>query len=104
MAEEVKFTDDELKNLGAIQTSYQNIQTGFGQLRVQRLLLEQQVNSLEEAEINLEEEYVKAQDNEKTFVQSLNDKYGPGTLNPTTGVFTPAPTPEATPEATGAPK
>ena len=57
MAEEVKFTDDELKNLGAIQTSYQNIQAGFGQLRVQRLLLEQQVNSLEEVEINLEEHH-----------------------------------------------
>ena len=104
MSNEVKFTKEELESISNIRTTYQNIQAGFGQLKVQRLLLEQQVNSLEEAEINLEEEYAKAQDNEKTFVQSLNDKYGPGTLNPTTGVFTPAPTPEATPEATGAPK
>ena len=86
------------------QQSYQNIQNGFGQLRVQRILLEQQVNNLEEAELNLEEEYTKAQGNERTFVQSLNEKYGPGTLDPRTGVFTPTPTPEATPEATGAPK
>ena len=100
MAEEVKFTDEELQQLGAIQTSYQNLQAGFGQLRVQRRLLEQQLNQLEEAELNLENEYTKAQGNEKTFVKSLNDKYGPGSLNPETGVFTPA----VTPEATGAPK
>ena len=111
MADEIKFTDDELKNLGAIQQSYQNIQTGFGQLKVQRILLEQQLNGLEEAEVNLESEYEKAQENERTFVKSLNEKYGPGSLNPETGVFTPtATTTEATAtettttETTGAPK
>ena len=111
MAEEVKFTDEELQQLGAIQTSYQNLQAGFGQLRVQRILLEQQLNQLEEAELNLENEYTTAQGNEKTFVKSLNDKYGPGTLDPATGTFTPAPvdtpteTPaEKSPESTGSPK
>tara|TARA_Y100000593_G_scaffold91272_1_gene179629 strand:+ start:4335 stop:4649 length:315 start_codon:yes stop_codon:yes gene_type:complete len=104
MSEQVKFTDEELQKLGAVQTSYQNLQSGFGQLRVQRILLEQQMSGLEEAELNLEEEYTKAQDNERTFVKELNEKYGPGTLDPTTGVFTPAPTPTATEEATGAPK
>ena len=104
MAEEVKFTEEELQQLGGLQQSYQNIQAGFGQLRVQRILLEQQMNSLEEAENNLEEEYTKAQDNEREFVKSLNDKYGPGQLDPATGVFTPQAKPETTPETTGAPK
>ena len=74
MADEIKFTDEELKNLGAIQQSYQNIQSGFGQLKVQRILLEQQLNGLEEAEVNLESEYEKAQENERTFVKSLNEQ------------------------------
>ena len=105
MAEEIKFTDEELKQLGAIQTSYQQLQAGFGQLKVQRILLEQQLTGLEEAEVNLETEYEKAQENERTFVKSLNDKYGPGSLNPETGVFTPTATPEGTTtESTGAPK
>jgi acyl transferase domain-containing protein len=102
MTKEVKFTDEELQQLQAIQSSYQNIQTGFGQLKVQRLLLEQQLNSLEEAEVNLESEYEKAQTNERTFVKSLNEKYGPGSLNPETGVFTPTET--TTETTTGAPK
>ena len=105
MADEVKFTDEELKSLGGIQQSYQNIQNGFGQLKVQRILLEQQMNGLEEAELNLEEEYTKAQDNERGFVKSLNEKYGPGQLDPATGVFTPTAKPEEkTEEVTGAPK
>ena len=110
MSNEVKFTKEELESISNIRTTYQNIQAGFGQLKVQRLLLEQQINGLEEAEVNLESEYTKAQDNERAFVASLNEKYGPGTLDPNTGVFTPAPTEveetteTASEEATGAPK
>ena len=105
MAEEVKFTEEELQQLGGLQQSYQNIQATFGQLRVQRILLEQQLNALEETENSVEEEYTKAQENERTFVKSLNDKYGPGQLDPATGVFTPQAKPEeTTPETTGAPK
>ena len=105
MAEEVKFTEEELQQLGGLQQSYQNIQATFGQLRVQRILLEQQMNNLEETENSVEEEYTKAQENERTFVKSLNEKYGPGQLDPATGVFTPQAKPEeTTPETTGAPK
>ena len=104
MAEEVKFTEEELQQLGGLQQSYQNIQATFGQLRVQRILLEQQMNNLEETENSVEEEYTKAQENERTFVKSLNDKYGPGQLDPATGVFTPQTKSETTPETTGAPK
>ena len=31
------------------------------------------------------------QDNERKLVEELNEKYGPGQLDPQTGVFTPAP-------------
>ena len=33
------------------------------------------------------------QEQEKTLVESLNKKYGPGQLDPATGVFTPTSTP-----------
>ena len=50
MADEIKFTDEELKSLSELSQGYQNIQTGFGQLRVQKILLEQQGEALEEAD------------------------------------------------------
>ena len=96
MAKEVKFTDDELKQLQGLQTSYQEKQLQFGQLKVQRILQQQQSDALEEAEVQLEEDYKGVQETERNIVQQLNEKYGPGSLNPETGVFTPTETAETT--------
>ena len=43
----------------------------------------------------LEGEYEEVQQKEQEIVQKLNEKYGPGQLDPQTGVFTPAPPQEA---------
>ena len=103
MADNVKFTEDEMKKLAELQQSYQSLQATFGQLKVQRIMLEQQLEGLEETEVSVEEQYKTAQNTERTFVKELNEKYGPGSLDPTTGTFTPAPTEQPT-ESTGAPK
>ena len=99
MADEIKFTEDELKSLGDLSQNYQNIQTSFGQLRVQKILAEQQAEALEEAEVKMEADYKEMQDKERELVQQLNEKYGPGQLDPQTGVFTPVPQDEAQEEA-----
>ena len=91
MAEEIKFTDEELKSLSELSQGYQNIQSAFGQLRVQKILLEQQKEGLEEAEVKMEADYAENQQKERDLVKELNDKYGPGQLDPQSGVFTPTP-------------
>ena len=91
MADEIKFTDEELKSLQDLSQSYQNIQASFGQLKVQRILNQQQADALEEAEVKMDADYKDIQDNERKLVEELNEKYGPGQLDPQTGVFTPAP-------------
>ena len=91
MAEEIKFTDEELKSLGELSQGYQSIQSAFGQLRVQKILLEQQKDGLEEAEVKMEADYAENQQKERDLVKNLNDKYGPGQLDPASGVFTPTP-------------
>ena len=99
-SKDIKFTDDELKSLQDLQNSYQQKQLQFGQLEVQRLLVTQQLDALDSAKAQLEVEYGEVQETERKLVQSLNEKYGPGNLDPTTGVFTPTPTAEETSEAT----
>jgi len=98
MAEEIKFTDEELKSLSELSQGYQNIQSAFGQLRVQKILLEQQKESLEEAEVKMEADYAENQQKERDLVKELNEKYGPGQLDPQSGVFTPVPQEEAAEE------
>ena len=89
--QETKFSEEELKSLQDLQTSYQQKQLQFGQLEVQRLLVSQQLEQLDNAKAKLEVEYSEVQETERKLVQSLNEKYGPGNLDPATGVFTPAP-------------
>ena len=94
---EMKFTDEELQSLQTLQTNYQDKQVNLGQLSVQRILLNQQLEALEARQVEVETEYEAVQQEERDIVQKLNEKYGPGQLDPQTGVFTPAPAP-ATPE------
>ena len=57
MADEIKFTDEELKSLQDLSQSYQNIQASFGQLKVQKILNQQQAEALEEAEVKMDADY-----------------------------------------------
>ena len=98
MAEEIKFSEEELKSLQELSQSYQNIQASFGQMKVQKILNQQQADALEEAEVKMDADYKDIQDNERKLVEELNKKYGPGQLDPQTGVFTPAPQEETAEE------
>ena len=95
---EMKFTEDELQSLQNLQNGYQEKQANLGQLSVQRILLNQQIEALEARQVELESEYEAVQQEERDLVQKLNEKYGPGQLDPQTGVFTPVPQEEAAAE------
>tara|TARA_Y100001937_G_C6936274_1_gene248254 strand:+ start:259 stop:537 length:279 start_codon:yes stop_codon:yes gene_type:complete len=82
MPEEIKFTEEELKQVQNIQRSYMAVQTQFGQLKMSQIKLDEQ-------EVDLEEALKSVQSEEKKFLDGITDKYGQGTLNPETGVFTP---------------
>jgi len=82
MPEEVKFTEEELTQVQNIQKSYLNVQNQFGQLKLAQIRLDEQ-------EVDLEEALKSIQSEEKKFLDGITDKYGQGTLNPETGVFTP---------------
>ena len=92
---EIKFSDEELKELGELQTSYQEKQAQLGQIAVQKILLGQQVEAIDNRQVELEGEYEAVQQSERDLVQKLNEKYGPGQLDPQSGVFTPIPQEEA---------
>ena len=87
---EIKFTDEELESLQGLQTSYQEKQSVLGQLAVQKILLNQQIDALNIRTEEVETEYQTVQQEERDLVKKLNEKYGPGQLDPTTGVITPS--------------
>ena len=87
-----KFTDDELNQIKELQQKYAASTDAFGRLRVQRLIMNQQLDQLEDAEARLENDYTDLQKSEQELVQSLNEKYGAGSLDINTGEFTPTAT------------
>ena len=97
---EIKFSEEELKELGELQKNYQEKQSILGQLAVQKILLDQQVEVIETRQTEIESEYEGVQQSERDLVQKLNEKYGPGQLDPQSGVFTPTPKQEAPAEKT----
>ena len=84
-----QFTEDEINKLKELQTSYSEKQVQLGQLHVQKLLAEQQLDAIQQQTLDVEKQYVVVQEQEREFVKVLNEKYGPGQLDPETGVFTP---------------
>ena len=71
-----------MKQVQNIQRSYQNVQIQFGQLKMSQIKLDEQ-------EVDLEDAYKNIQSEEKKFLDGITSKYGQGSLNPETGVFTP---------------
>ena len=82
MSEEVKFNEEELKQIKDVQKSYNTIQNQFGQLKLAQIRLDNQ-------EVDLEETLKNIQQEEQKFLDGITKKYGQGSLNPETGVFTP---------------
>ena len=89
MTDDIKFTEEEMKSLRDLQDSYTQKQAELGQVSVQRILLNQQLENLDQRQSQLETEYVQIQQTEQDLVKTLNEKYGPGQLDPESGVFTP---------------
>ena len=83
MAEDIKFSEDELKQISEIRTAYAEITNRFGQIQLTKYNLQKQE---EQAEIDFESIKIKEQE----ILQKITEKYGPGTLDPNTGVFTPS--------------
>ena len=89
MADNIKFSDDELKKLKGIQEKYIEIQHRFGQTTIARMGIEQQLESLKKHETELKSKFKEIQNSESGFIDEVTDRYGDGTLNIESGEFIP---------------
>jgi len=87
--DEVKFTEKELQTLNDLQVKYNTITNQFGQLAIAKLNLEKQTEVVNDQEFKLQEELNQAREDEQEILKDITEKYGPGQLDPQSGVFTP---------------
>ena len=76
------FSKEELEKIGLIKETYDNITLRMGQIVFE-------LKNLNQEESDLHAHFEKTRKDEVDFAQELNDKYGKGTLDISTGIFTP---------------
>jgi len=86
MAEQIKFTQEEVKQVDDIRNQTGLIFQRIGQLSVES---ERRLQEIETAKSQLNEELKLLRDTESTLFTSLNTKYGDGNYDPDNNVFTP---------------
>ena len=89
MSEEVKFTKEEIDRIDDFQVKYSQIRDDFGGICLSKINLRNRIDELDKFEDKLSTDFRKIQNDENKFIDELNEKYGEGSLDPKTGVFTP---------------
>jgi len=80
---EKKFSKEELDQISSIKSNYDAITLRMGQVHFE-------LSALNEEKINLESDFGKNREQEVVFAKQLTEKYGKGSLDISTGIFTPA--------------
>ena len=89
MPEEIKFIEEELNKINNFQERYLKIRDEFGDICLNKINLRNQIEELDILEDKLSNDFAKAKEEQKTFFDEVNKKYGEGSFNPNTGIFTP---------------
>mgnify|MGYP003152663778 CR=1 FL=1 len=87
--DEIKFTEEELEKIKEFQQKYLDIQMGFGQADITGMRLDVQIDNLDAFKEDLRSQFSAVQEDEREFIQEINERYGDGVLDPASGVFTP---------------
>lgn len=83
MADEVKFTDEDLMQVRSVRVDFDRIYREYGELTFAKHQLEMELR-------RYENQLTELRVREEALVTDLNTKYGVGALDLQTGTFTPA--------------
>ena len=95
----IHLTEGEMETLKEIMETYNQCSGAFGQVEVQKMNLSLQTQAMDDQRTAVEEEWKANQSKEARFSSKLTNKYGPGSINPETGEYTPAPEQAQPPQA-----
>ena len=84
-----QFTAEELEQIKELQTTYNEIGIELVQIKLAQKNAKEYIEKLNEQEEELTKKIVEANQSEKLLAEKLNGKYGAGSLDVETGLFTP---------------
>jgi hypothetical protein len=86
MAEQIKFTDEEIGQINQLRLDVSNVFVKLGELTIQK---KQTLDEITNLELQLHEAHSELVKTEESLFKTLNEKYGDGNYDPNTGLFTP---------------
>ncbi len=86
MEEQIKFTEEEVKEINNLRFEVGSVFTQLGQIQIEK---RKRLEELEQNETSLLEKYTELVAKEDVLFKGLNEKYGDGDYDPNTGIFTP---------------
>lgn len=87
MSQNKVISTEELESIKSLRNSSTDLIFEFGQVELEIMMTEKRLTELKNHKASLEDRYNNLQKNETDLVQSLNEKYGAGTLNVESGEF-----------------
>ena len=87
MSENKVITKEEMEKIEQLKSSSTDLIFEFGQTEMEIMISEKRLIDLKSHKEQLESRYLELQENERVMVSSLNETYGPGTLNVESGEF-----------------
>lgn len=90
MSTPIKLTEQEVQKVQELQNNYATITAQLGQLKIEMILVNEQLKRLTELENNFTAKYLSIQTDEEAFAKQIAEKYGDGDINIETGEFLPA--------------
>ncbi len=86
--EKTTFTEEEISKIKQLQEKYQVLGIQVVQLTLAKKSAQEYLQSLEDQNNQLTNQIVEVNIEEKEFAKTLSDKYGVGSLDLESGVFT----------------
>jgi hypothetical protein len=83
----IKITEEELVEIRNLQTKYQDTQFAFGKLYLEKMQIDNMLQTFKEKEAKLQEKWEKCNKLEQDTLDKLLKKYGEGQLDIKEGVF-----------------
>mgnify|MGYP003624166449 FL=1 len=83
-----KFTEQEMQGIKEVQEEYSKVGVQLVQIKLARKNSEDYLNQLQEQEDVITQTILELSEKEKEIADTLNDKYGVGSLDMESGEFT----------------
>ncbi len=86
MAEQIKFTQEEVDSINQLKYEVTQVFLQLGQVSLER---KKKLEELDVIESDLHKQHQSLVEKEQNIFKTLSEKYGDGNYDPNTGIFTP---------------